>query len=117
MGITESASRMIRQLETDAQESRRQPTKGGRAAPTAKAFEAALNALFASAWRQGLDHVDVEAGLLHRQVGGYPGVAHRMPLCCSVMRKVMRPNDRILQEPPKGDGASVRIRYFAKRAS
>jgi transcriptional regulator with XRE-family HTH domain len=114
MGITEPVARLIRQLETDTQEHRRETTK---MAPTAKDFEAALNASFASAWRQGLDHLDVEAGSLHRQVGGYPGSAHRMPLCCAVMRKAMRPGDRMLQEPPKGDGATVRVRYFSRRGT
>jgi len=116
MGITEPVARLIRRLETNTQESRSEMKTGERTkGPTAKDFEAVLYVLFASAWRQGLDHIDVEAGPLHRQVGGYPGSANRMPLCCSVMRKAMHPGDRILQQPPKGDGATVRIRYFAKR--
>jgi 5-methylcytosine-specific restriction protein A len=118
MGIPEPVARMVRQLDTEAQEKRSWATRGGqKMAPTATDFEQALNTLFATAWRQGLTHVDVEAGQLHRQVGGYPGTAHRMPVCCAVMRRVMRPGDRILQEPPKGDGATVRIRYFTRGAA
>jgi 5-methylcytosine-specific restriction protein A len=111
LGIAEPVARLLRHLATqDAAESpgRRGPTMG----PSARDFESALNALFADAWRRGLEQLDVEAGALHRQVGGYPGVAHRMPLCCAVMRQAMRQGDRILQQPPKGDGATVRIRYF-----
>jgi hypothetical protein len=112
LGIAEPVARLLRQLETNALESTPTGTGRRKMAPSARDFEAALNALFADAWRRGLEHLDVEAGALHRQVGGYPGSAPRMPVCCAVMREAMRPGDRILQQPPKGDGATVRIRYF-----
>ena len=56
--------------------------------------------------------VDISSKELHKQVGGYPGKDHRMPTCCSVMKSMMKPNDEIIQEPPKGKGASLVIRYF-----
>jgi hypothetical protein len=34
-----------------------------------------------------------------------------MPVCWSVMRQLMRIGDEIVAEPPKGAGASLRIRY------
>src|SRR5262249_47495010 len=108
LGIGEPVARLLRQLETEALESHR------RGPVMRQDFEAALNALFADAWRRGREHLDVGAKVLHRQVGGYPGTSHRMPVCCAVMRAAMRPGDRILHQPPKGDGATVRIRYFSE---
>lgn len=91
---------------------RRTPTNtasGG--APRAPEFEAVLNELTAKAKAQGKAWLEVTAGELHRIVGGYPGPNARMPVCCGVMRRVMRPGDTILAQPPKGQGASLRIRY------
>ena len=41
-------------------------------------------------------------GKLHRQVGGYPGNQHRMPICCDVLRAEMEDEDQVLKSPPKG---------------
>jgi hypothetical protein len=78
-------------------------------------FRQALKNILQQAQAQGQPFVDVLAGNLHRQVGGYPGKNHRMPLCCSVMRSMMMPGDQVLQAPPKGQGASLRIRYKLPR--
>jgi hypothetical protein len=51
--------------------------------------------MFATAHAQGLSHIDILSGDLHRRFGGYPGQDHRMPVCCDVMRKNMRPADEI----------------------
>ena len=80
--------------------------------PTAQNFQIELNNIFASAKQQGKLYVDVRAGDLHRKVGGYPGRNHRMPLCCEVMKRNMKPGDRILQQPPSGQGANLVIRYY-----
>jgi 5-methylcytosine-specific restriction protein A len=53
----------------------------------------------------------ITAGQLHRDVGGYPGPSHRMPVCCSVMRQEMSHRDKVVAEPPKGAGASLTISY------
>jgi hypothetical protein len=79
--------------------------------PTSEDFQNALNKIFADAWRNGEPFVDVKAGDLHRVIGGYPGTNHRMPLCCHVMRKNMKEGDEILNQPPKGNGASLVIQY------
>lgn len=50
-----------------------------------------------------------------QSVGGHPSNAHGMPVCCSVMRKAMGPNDHEIQAPPKGDGASLTIEYRLPR--
>lgn len=78
-------------------------------------FELALSHLFKEAERQGWPYVDVNAGELHRKVGGYPGRSHRMPVCCEVMKKNMQAADQILEQPPKGKGASLTIRYKLPR--
>ena len=66
---------------------------------------------------EGSSSIEVNSGALHRRVGGYPG-NHRMPICCSVMRTVMKPGDEIIASPLKGDdadGASLTIRYVLPR--
>ena len=85
------------------------------ASPTASDFQAQLDQAFQAAQRKGLSYVDVKSGDLHRQVGGYPGANHRMPVCCNVMRQNMRTGDSVLHEPPKGKGASLEIRYKIPR--
>jgi 5-methylcytosine-specific restriction protein A len=79
-------------------------------------FRAALTARLANAERLSLSHLDVNAGDLHRQVGGYPGPKHRMPMCCNALRAEMRPPDAVMKEPPKGNGASLTIRFKLPRA-
>ena len=96
------------------------PTAGlERAAPPARDvdFEAALRARLARAEEGGGSHVDVSAGELHRQVGGYPGPDHRMPVCCRVMRDEMAAGDQLIDSPPSGQGASLTIRYRLPRVS
>jgi len=83
--------------------------------PTADDFRAELAKIFEEAESKGYSHVDVMSGDLHRRVGGYPGPDHRMPVCCSVMRRAMKPGDQILEEPPRGAGARLRIRYHLPR--
>jgi hypothetical protein len=85
--------------------------------PTADEFREALHEIFYEAFRDKKTTVDITAGELHRRVGGYPGPNHRMPLCCRVMRdEVDRvEGDRVLNEPPSGQGASLTIRYVLPR--
>jgi 5-methylcytosine-specific restriction protein A len=81
--------------------------------PTASDFQAHLNRIFHDARERGVPYLDVKSGDLHRQVGGYPASNHRMPVCCAVMRKNMKVGDSVLYEPPKGNGATLQIRYLA----
>ena len=86
--------------------------------PNAKNFEADVRVRFAKAQRLAAAFVDVRSGDVHRAVGGYPAADgdHRMPLCCEVMKKLMKDGDRILPpSPPSGQGASLLIRYFLPR--
>lgn len=58
------------------------------------------------------DYIDINAGAIHREIGGYPGKKHRMPICCNVMESLRINDDTVLRCPPKGKGASLTIRYF-----
>jgi hypothetical protein len=83
-------------------------------APKAKDFERELQKQIAAAVARGLKWLDVNAGELHRDVGGNPSARgeSRMPVCCGVMRRFRRPGDYILDEPPSGNGARLTIRYL-----
>lgn len=66
--------------------------------------------------RQGRPHVEVNAGELHRAVGGYPGGGdHRMPMVCQAMYGEKRPGDEVVFQPDSGKGASLTIRYKLPR--
>lgn len=82
---------------------------------SAAGFHSALRKMFLAATKKGAPYVDVQAGKLHRQVGGYPGRNHRMPACCGAMHAEMRSGDWVLTGPPKGQGASLTIRYIIPR--
>jgi hypothetical protein len=84
-------------------------------APNSEVFRRQLHSLFKKAERQGKNHIKVQSGELHRMVGGYPGTNHRMPICCGVMRAEMKSTDKIIDAPPKGNGASLLIRYSLPR--
>lgn len=83
--------------------------------PVKKDFQRALEEILREHDRQGEICADVKAGELHRRLGGYPGPGNRMPTCCDLMKENMEPGDEILNEPPKGRGASLRIRYKLPR--
>lgn len=78
-------------------------------------FRKRLRKRLKRAEEEGKPHEDINAGELHRDVGGYPGPDHRMPVCCGVMRSEMKNGDRIIEEPPEGDGASPTVRYELPR--
>ena len=82
--------------------------------PTVNEFRKALKKLLNEGKKKGAAYVDVRAANLHRSVGGYPGKENCMPICCEVMRSMMRPGDEVLKEPKKGYGASLTIRYYLR---
>lgn len=83
--------------------------------PQREDFQKALDEIFKCAEKYGLNAVEVISGSLHRYVGGYPSSSHRMPICCNVMKGNMHGEDKIIKEPPSGQGASVIIRYYLPR--
>lgn len=85
--------------------------------PTDDEFKLELHRMMLDAMKDGRDFVDVNAGELHARVGGYPGAAHRMPVCCGVMLNAFSgaAGDTIRAEPPSRQGASLTIRYVLPR--
>lgn len=79
--------------------------------PTKRDFEKALQNKLLEATEKGMSSIMINSGELHRAVGSYPDENNRMPLCCHVMRDAMRAGDKIIQSPPKGQGASLIIEY------
>ena len=85
------------------------------ASPAPGVFAQALDSAFASAEREGRTSVRVNAGALHREVGGYPGPSHKMPVCCRAMKGAMKNGDRVIESPPSGAGASLTVEYRLPR--
>jgi len=84
--------------------------------PTSRQFEDQLQEVFRIAQLQGNSEVVVNAGALHRVLGGYPNSRlQRMPICCDVMRRTMKIGDVTIAQPPKGRGATLTIRYALPR--
>lgn len=79
--------------------------------PTTEDFKRELRSMLRVASKSGYRTAQISAGEIHRRVGGYPSHNHRIPVCCAVMRSLMRPGDRIVSSPRKGAGASLTIRY------
>jgi hypothetical protein len=82
--------------------------------PTADDFRSHLSKLLAVATELGFVVVDVNAGKLHRVIGGYLRSDHRMPVC-DVMRQAMKPGDEVVTAPRHGQGARLTIRYWLPR--
>lgn len=83
--------------------------------PNTDAFRSELRARLAEADSRSAPHVEINAGELHRAVGGYPGPNHRMPACCDAMYAEQRSGDAIVTAPARGKGASLTIRYGLPR--
>jgi 5-methylcytosine-specific restriction protein A len=79
--------------------------------PSAWDFQNRLMAILNAARQSGKAYIDVESGHLHTQVGEHPHLNSRMPVCCEVMRNMMRVGDLIVNEPPGGEDATLMIRY------
>lgn len=61
---------------------------------------------------EGAAYIDIVSGDVHRKLGGYPSTNHAMPTCCDAMYELMKPGDEIIEAPPKGKGATVKVRYY-----
>jgi 5-methylcytosine-specific restriction protein A len=83
--------------------------------PTSDDFRGALRSQLRAAELKGLPFIDVNAGELHRHLGGYPGKDHHMPTCCQVMEQERRALDSVVAAPPRGKGASLTVRYRLPR--
>ena len=87
--------------------------------PNAHDFLVEVDAQINQAAAQARPYVEINAGELHRSVGGYPppeGENHAMPNCCSVMwQEYDAATDEIVHSPPSRQGASLTIRYRLPR--
>jgi 5-methylcytosine-specific restriction protein A len=80
--------------------------------PSIEQFREEARAQIARAKRQGRLHVEINAGELHRTLGGYPGPSHSMPSCCQAMRDEYEiARDVVVYETNSGNGAAFTIRY------
>lgn len=85
--------------------------------PSSSDFQAELDSIFAFAEQKRLVAVTMKSGDLHRLVGGYPGKGNRLPICCRVVRDNRLAGDKVLSAPPRGEGATLIIRYKFPRES
>jgi len=87
-----------------------------RTMPKADDFKREIHRIMSEAQNAGKESVVINAGELHRRVGGYPGTNHRMPNCCQVLRAQMLDSaDMVVEAPPSGLGATLTIRYRLPR--
>ena len=77
-----------------------------------EAFEKELVKILNEAKEAQKEYIDITSKELHMRVGVYPKKGHAMPTCCNVMKKMMKGNDFIKHQPPKGNGATLEIRYY-----
>jgi hypothetical protein len=82
---------------------------------TTETFRIALKEKFRIAQEDGQESIRMSARVLHRELGGYPGPNHRMPVCCQIMKKEMRDGDTLVEKPTKGKGATLMIEYLLPR--
>jgi hypothetical protein len=80
--------------------------------PNAEDFRQEIERMRNASRAEGHTFIDITSKDIHRKLGGYPSKNHRMPICCDVMYSMMKSNDKVLHAPPKGKGASLKIRYF-----
>lgn len=87
--------------------------------PTTDEFRAELRAQISRAQRQGRPHAEINAGELHRTLGGYPpknGGSHAMPSCCAALRdELALGKSDIIYETESGQAAALTIRYYLPR--
>lgn len=82
--------------------------------PTVDEFRSELRAQLRVAELAGQNCIVINAGDLHRKVGGYPSPAPSMPSCCNVMRQERRPSDAVASAKSR-DGALFAVRYQLPR--
>ena len=84
-----------------------------------KRVRAALHLRLETELRNGHKEVEINAGKLHREFGGYPAAKgrHIMPIVSAVMRKEFSTGrgDRLVYEPPRGKGATLTFIYALPR--
>jgi hypothetical protein len=81
--------------------------------PSSDDFRTEVRAQIARAILQGRPHIEINAGEVHRKLGG----PNRIPILCNVMRQEARyGRSENIFVPERGDGASLTIRYYFPRS-
>lgn len=81
-------------------------------------FDNTLDRMLMREKQNGNQSASISASELHKQVEASKGIVarvpgdKRMPMACSAMRKRMRLKDKIIYEPPKGDGPRFEVCYY-----
>lgn len=86
--------------------------------PNKHDFTTVILILLKTAEAYGKMSLDINAGELHKFIGGYPSppnYQHRMPNCNSAMKDLMQEGDTVQAQPKSGLGAGLTIRYFFPR--
>ena len=80
---------------------------------TSDDFRKEVRAQISRAIHQGRPHIEINAGEVHRKLGG----PDRMPILCNIMRQEARyGRSENIFVPEHGDGASLTIRYYFPRS-
>jgi hypothetical protein len=83
--------------------------------PSSDHFRMELRAQLERAAKRRAANVVVNAGELHRAIGGYPGPSHQMQYCSNVMKEEMKAGDVLLINPDERQAATLTIRYQLPR--
>ena len=67
-----------------------------------------LHDVMMAAKAEGKPSIRIRSGTIHKELG----LVSRMPMVCGAMRKLMKADDVIHYQPPKGNGATLDIEYF-----
>lgn len=81
----------------------------------AAVFRSELLRRLERAKKAGQKQIDINAGELHRYIGGYPARLHAMPQCAQAMLAERRPDDEILTSATPGREEALTIRYRLPR--
>lgn len=83
--------------------------------PSIDHFQHVLHAQLEEAAKRYAKNIVINAGELHRAVGGYPGPDQRLQTCCDVMKAEMRTGDAIIGDLANAQAAALMIRYQLPR--
>lgn len=83
--------------------------------PNTAMFREELHRRLREATRQGRAFLDVNAGELHKALGGGYGRDGRLVPCCNVMHEVVKAQDEVLESSPSGLTTRLTIRYRLPR--
>jgi hypothetical protein len=83
--------------------------------PSADHFRQELHDQIEHAIKRRAQNILVNAGELHRAVGGYPGPDQKLHYCCEVMKAEMRTGDAIVGDLANCQAAALTIRYQLPR--